>query len=161
MKVILKEDVENLGRLGDVKDVAPGYARNYLIPNGMVIRATNRNLAQVEHERRLIDAKLSKRREEAGALAKRMEAMTLSMPVKVGEDGRLFGSVTSKHLADALAAQGFNVDRRGIHLDGPIKTVGDRKVGVDLGYGVLATLKVSVVAESVEPEASEPEETAS
>ena len=96
MKVILKDDVENLGHLGDIKDVAAGYARNYLIPRGLVIAATSKNVAEVEHERRLIEVKLSARREQYQVAADKITALNISVSVKVGEDGRLFGSVTAK-----------------------------------------------------------------
>lgn len=151
MKVILKDDVPNLGRLGDIKDVAAGYARNYLIPRGLGIAATSKNVAQVEHERRIIEVRLAERRKEAEALAQKVGGLTVSMPVKVGEDGRLFGSVTAKDLIGALAGQGVEVDRHAIVLEHPIKSVGNSTVEVNLGHGVTATLKVSVVAEETEP----------
>lgn len=153
MRVILREDVADLGHLGEIKDVAPGYARNYLIPRGLVIRATARNVAEVEHERRLIEARIGKRREELKALAERIEAAALTFPVKVGEDGKLFGSVTAKAIADALTGQGMPVDRRQLVLEGPIKATGDVTVGVDLGHGVTTRLKVSVVPEEAGAEA--------
>ncbi|MDH4229517.1 MAG: 50S ribosomal protein L9 [Nitrospirota bacterium] len=155
MKVILKEDVENLGRLGDVKDVAPGYARNFLIPRGLVIAATDKRIAQVEHERRLIESRVNKRRTEAQGIAKSMAAKPLVMTVKCGEDGRLFGSVTAKDIATALAAQGYPVDRRSMRMDGPIKHLGDEELVVDLGFGVTSTITVSVVAKGAEAASQE------
>jgi large subunit ribosomal protein L9 len=155
MKVILKEDVENLGQLGDIKEVAAGYARNFLIPRNLVIAATVKNVAEVEHERRLIEARLVTRRAGSQAKADKIAGITISVTVKVGEDGRLFGSVTAKDLMANLAEQGVELDRHGIVLDNPIKSVGDRTVSVNLGHGVKADLKVSVVAEATEeaPEA--------
>ena len=161
MKVILKEDVVNLGHLGDVKEVAPGYARNFLIPRGLVIAATQKNLAQVEHERRLIEGKLAQRREAVTGVAAQINGTSVSMTVKAGEDSKLFGSVTAKDLISALGEQGIEVDRHAIVLDHPIKSLGDVEVKVDLGHGVNAQLKVSVVAEAAEvpetPEVAEPE----
>lgn len=147
MKVILKDDVPNLGRLGDIKEVAAGYARNFLIPRGLGIAATTKNVAEVEHERRLIELRLAERRKGAEALAAKVAKLTVSVPVKVGEDGRLFGSVTAKDLITALADQGIEVDRHAIVLEQPIKSVGARTVDVNLGHGVTAKLSVSVVAE--------------
>lgn len=150
MKVILKEDVENLGRLGDVKDVAPGYARNYLIPRDLVLVATDKQVARVEHERRLIAARVEERRTASNAASKKMEKTPITLSVKAGEGGRLFGSVTSRDVADALAAAGFAVDRRSVKMDGPLKSLGSHEVEVDLGYGVNATATVNVVAEAQE-----------
>jgi large subunit ribosomal protein L9 len=153
MRVILREDVANLGHLGDIRDVAAGYARNYLIPRGLVIRATARNVAEVEHERRLIEGRIEKRREELKALAARIEQAALTFPVKVGEDGKLFGSVTAKAVAEELERQGMPLDRRQLVMDGPLKATGDATLQVDLGHGVTTRLKVSVVPEAAGPEA--------
>jgi len=147
MRVILKEDVVNLGHLGEIKEVAPGYARNFLIPRGLVIPATTKNVAEVDHERRLIEGRIAKRRDELKDLAARIEATPLTFTVKVGEDGKLFGSVTAKAIAEALTDQGLAVDRRQLVLDGPIKSTGDVIVKVELGHGVATRLKVSVVPE--------------
>lgn len=153
MKVILKDDVENLGRLGDVKDVAPGYARNYLIPRNLVLVATSRQVARVEHEKRLIEARVEERRTGATAESKKIEATPITLTVKAGEGGRLFGSVTSRDVAEALAAKGFSVERRSLRMDGPLKSLGSHAIEVDLGYGVHATATVNVEAEA----GSEPE----
>ena len=99
MKVILKEDVANLGHLGDVREVAAGYARNYLLPRGLVIRATPRNVAEVAHHRRLIEARIAERKQELAGLAQRVAGTVLTFPVKVGEHGRLFGSWASRTTA--------------------------------------------------------------
>lgn len=147
MKVILKDDVADLGHLGDIKEVAAGYARNYLIPRGLVIPATARNVAEVEHERRLIETRIDRRKEELKEVAAKIEQATLTFPVRVGEDGRLFGSVTSKAIADALTGQGMPVERRQLIMEGPLKAAGDVTLKVDLGHGVTARLKVSVVPE--------------
>jgi large subunit ribosomal protein L9 len=153
MKVILKEDVANLGHLGDVREVTAGYARNFLVPRGLVIRATPRNMAEVAHERRLIDARIADRKGELAGLAERLGQSVLTFPVKVGEHGRLFGSVTAKQVAEALAAQGMPVDRRQVVMDGPLKAIGEETMKVDLGHGVVARVKVAVVPEEPAPEA--------
>jgi large subunit ribosomal protein L9 len=153
MKVILKEDVANLGHLGDVREVTAGYARNFLVPRGLVIRATPRNMAEVAHERRLIDARIADRKGELAGLAERLGQSVLTFPVKVGEHGRLFGSVTAKQVAEALAAQGMPVDRRQVVMDGPLKAIGEETLKVDLGHGVVARVKVAVVPEEPAPEA--------
>jgi len=152
MKIILKEDVANLGHLGDVREVAAGYARNYLLPRGLVIRATPRNVAEVAHHRRLIEARITERKQELAGLAQRVGGTELTFPVKVGEHGRLFGSVTAKQVAEALTAQGMPVDRRQVGMDGPLKAIGDVTVKVDLGHGVSAKVQVSVVPEEPAPE---------
>ncbi len=168
MRVILKENVENLGHLGDVKDVAAGYARNFLIPRNMVIAATAHNLAEVEHERGLIESKIEKLQGSAKEIAGKIESAAVTILVKVGEDGKMFGSVTAKNISDALAEQGIEVDRHAIQLSGPVKSVGDIKVPVKLVRGVVAELAVSVVPESAEakpakvkPTESEPAESES
>ncbi|MDH5526357.1 MAG: 50S ribosomal protein L9 [Nitrospirota bacterium] len=146
MQVILKDDVENLGRMGDVKDVAPGYARNYLIPRDLVIVATDRQVARVKHEKRLIEARVAERRTESSAAAAKLKNSPVTLSVKAGEGGRLFGSVTSRDVAEALTAAGFSVDRRSVKMDGPLKSLGSHEVEIDLGYGVHATATVNVVA---------------
>ncbi|MFQ5509185.1 MAG: 50S ribosomal protein L9 [Leptospirillia bacterium] len=153
MRVILKDDVDSLGHIGDVKDVAAGYARNYLIPNGLVIPATDRNVAQIEHERRLLEAKIAERIGEAKSKAAELEGVSVTISVKVGEDGKLFGSVTNKDIAEALAAKGIALDRKTIRLDGHIKSVGDLTVKVDLGRGITTQIGVSVVSDAPETEA--------
>ena len=153
MKVILKDDVANLGHLGDIKEVAAGYARNFLIPRGLVIPATARNVAEVEHERRLIEGRITRRREELKGVAERIGQAALTFTVRVGEDGRLFGSVTAKAIAEALTEQGMPIERRQLIMEGPLKAVGDVTLKVDLGHGVMSPLKVSVVAEEAGAEA--------
>lgn len=150
MKVILKENVEHLGHLGDVREVAAGYARNYLIPKGLVIAATARNLAEVEHERGLIESRIAKMQDSAKETAEKIAAASVTIPVKVGEDGKLFGSVTVRHIVDALAGQGIEVDRHAVLLSGPVRSLGDIKVPVKLVRGVTAELAVSIVSEAAE-----------
>src|SRR5512137_2919127 len=124
MKVILKENVEHLGHIGDIVKVAPGYARNYLLPKGLVVEATERNAKALEHARRHLEYKKNKVLESARHLAARIEALTLAITHQAGEEGKLFGSVTSMELAEKLHAQGIEVDRKKIVAD-PIKHTGD------------------------------------
>lgn len=147
MKVILREDVEKLGKAGDVVKVADGYGRNYLIPKRLAVPADVRNLKALEHERRVIEARARKGRRTAEALAEQLSAMSLVIPAKVGEDGKLFGSVTSRDVAEALERAGASVDRRLVQLVDPIKQVGDYRVKVRLTAGIAPEVSVSVVPE--------------
>lgn len=144
MKVILKENVENLGHIGDVVKVAPGYARNYLVPKGFAIEATEKNAKALEHAKRHLEYKKNRVLEAAKQVAAKIEALSLSIAHQAGADDRLFGSVTNMELADQLKANGVEVDRKRIVLDEPIKTIGDFTAIVKLHPEVSATLKVSV-----------------
>ncbi|MFO7266210.1 MAG: 50S ribosomal protein L9 [Limnochordales bacterium] len=148
MKVILVKDVKNVGRQNEVVDVAEGYARNFLIPRGLAVEATPANLKQ--HEERLRREAAKKAREEAEAreTAARLAQKPLVIKVKAGESGRLFGSVTSGDIAEAVEKQfGVKLDKRRIELDEPLKTVGAYKVAVRLHPGVQAELQVHLQAE--------------
>lgn len=147
MKVILREDVEKLGKAGDVVKVADGYGRNYLIPKRLAVPADVRNLKALEHERRVIEARARKIQKSAEAIAEQLSAMSLVIPAKVGEDGKLFGSVTSRDVAEALERAGAPVDRRLVQLVDPIKQVGDYRVKVRLTAGIAPEVSVSVVPE--------------
>jgi large subunit ribosomal protein L9 len=146
VKVILIKDVENLGRIGDVKEVAPGYARNYLMPRGLVIPATSGNLKQL-HVLQARRAKEDQRRlVETQSLAERLAGLELTIPARAGEQGRLFGSVTNQDVAEALKEQhGIEIDRRDVVLEEPIRTLGSHVVDVRLGGQVHAQLRVNVV----------------
>jgi large subunit ribosomal protein L9 len=147
MRVVLRADVEHLGLKGDLVEVADGYARNFWVPRGLAIKATKGIVAQAEAMRRSRAAKEARDREGAESLAARLATTTLEVRVRAGEGGRLFGSVTSSDLADALRAQlGIEVDRRRVELAEPIKTVGSAEVPVRLHPEVTATLQVEVVA---------------
>ncbi len=146
MDVILQQDVENLGTIGDVVKVKPGYARNYLLPRGLALRADAKNLATLEHRKRSLAAKRAKVQKENQAAATRLGALSLSIAARAGEEQKLFGSVTNLDIQKALAAEGFEIDRKKIHLDAPIKTLGEHIATVDLGAGVRAPLKLTVVA---------------
>lgn len=147
MKVILREDIETLGKAGDVVKVADGYGRNFLIPRNLAVPADVRNLKALEHERRGIEARAKKARKSSESLAEALSALVLTLPVNAGEEGKLFGAVTSRDIAEALAKAGVAVDRRQILLEEPIKQVGDYKVKVKTGGALVPEVSVSVVAE--------------
>jgi len=157
MQVVLKEDVANLGEMGDVVRVRDGYARNYLLPQGLVVVANKKNLKALEHERRMIGQRKEQLVKEAQGVSDKLAAVTLSFAVKVGEEGKLFGSVTNQDIEKALKAEGFDVDRRKILLDEPIKMVGEYEVPVKLGPEVTPSIKVRVASdvEPIAPVASE------
>jgi large subunit ribosomal protein L9 len=144
MKVILKENVDNLGRIGDIVKVAPGYARNFLLPKGLAIEATERNAKALEHARRQLEYKRNKELEQARALAARIGAVTLTVAHQAGEEGKLFGAVTTIEIAERLKAQGFDIDRKRMHLAEAIKHLGEYEVSVKLNPEVTATFKVVV-----------------
>jgi large subunit ribosomal protein L9 len=145
MQVILRDDMDNLGKSGEVVNVKPGYARNYLLPRGHAVKATASDVARVEHEKRVIAARTAKLAKEAQAEADKMSQVTVSIARAVGEEDKLFGSVTSRDIAEALREQGVTVDAKKIHLDEPIKALGMVEVPVKLGRGVSANVKVWVV----------------
>ena len=145
MQVILRDDMDNLGKSGEVVNVKPGYARNYLLPRGLAIKATAGDIARVEHEKRVIAARAAKLAKETQAEADRIAQLTVSIARAVGDEDKLFGSVTSRDIAEALAEQKVTIDAKKIHLDEPIKSLGLNEFPVKLGHGVTAKLKVWVV----------------
>ena len=147
MEVILREHVDNLGRRGEVVKVADGYARNYLLPRKLALLVTDGNRKQIERERVKLDAKESEEKGASEAMAARMAGVEIVITRKVGETDALYGSVTSADIADALAARGFEIDRRKLQLPEPIKHVGEVDVPVKLHRDVIAHVKVRVVAE--------------
>jgi len=147
MKVILTKDLENLGKAGALLEVKPGYGRNYLLPRNLAVLATAKNVRQLDHEKAGILARAAKVKSSMSALAGRLNATELKLARKVGEQDKLFGSVTSKDVQEALAAQGFEVDRRQIHLPEPLKSLGLHEVPVKLHTEVTANVKVTIVAE--------------
>ena len=147
MKVILMHDVEHVGEIGDVVEVADGYGRNYLLPRGLAIAATARNARQLAHEQRLRDGRIARAKLEAATLAEQLQALQFSFARKAGEEGRLFGSVTTMDIAEQLKEAGFSIDRRNIQLDQPLKSLGEFAVPVRLPASVSADLMVTVVAE--------------
>jgi large subunit ribosomal protein L9 len=145
MEVILQQDVENLGTIGDVVKVKPGYARNYLFPRGLALEADAKNLATLEHRKRAMVAKRAKVQKANEASASRITSLSISITARAGEEDKLFGSVTNSDVQKALASQGFEIERKKIVLENPIKTLGEHTVIIDLGAGVRAPIKVSVV----------------
>lgn len=147
MDVILREDVKALGKAGEMVRVKPGYARNYLLPQGLAFEATEGNKKRIAAETRARTARSQAERTEAEREAATLSAVALTLAGKAGEEGKLFGSITAQDIADALAAQGHPVDRRRIELEHPIKTLGHHTVSVRLHPEVQAEVRVSVVAE--------------
>ena len=147
MKVILRQDFESLGKIGEVVAVKDGYARNYLIPRSIAYRATTSNLRALDEEKRQHGRQEQKQFKEAEKLGVELEKLSVTIPMKVGEDDKLFGSVTSQMIADALKEKGFTVDKRTIELEEPIKTLGIFEVPVKLHTKVSAKAKVWVVRE--------------
>lgn len=147
MKVILRDDVKNVGTAGQVIEVKPGFARNYLVPQGLAYAATPANLKTFENETHLKSKKLVEIRREAEARKAEIEKVSLTAAVKVGEDEKLFGSVTTHTIADLLKEKGYEFNHRKILLSEPIKELGVFEVGVDLAPGVEAKVKLWVVKE--------------
>jgi large subunit ribosomal protein L9 len=153
MEVILQQDVENLGTIGDVVKVKPGYARNYLFPRGLALEADARNLTMLEHRKRALAAKRAKVQKANADSAARIASLSVSIAARAGEEDKLFGSVTNSDVQKQLAAQGFEIDRKKILIDSPIKTLGEHTVIVDLGAGVRTPLRVTVVRQEETPAA--------
>ena len=149
MKIILLERVANLGDLGDVVDVADGYARNFLIPQGKASFARDGQVRRLEHQQRLVEKRKAALVDEASTMAKKLEGLSISFKRAVadGEDSKIFGSVTNRDIAGALAEEGVEVDRRKVQLREPIKALGAYDVPVSLFGGVEAAVKVFVVQE--------------
>jgi large subunit ribosomal protein L9 len=151
MEVILREHVDNLGRRGEVVKVANGYARNFLLPRKLALLVTEGNKKHVERERAKFDAKEAEDREAAQRVADRMSGVEIVIARRVGETAALYGSVTTTDIAEALAAKGYEIDRRKLQLAEAIKRIGDYDVPVKLHRDVTATLKVRVVPEGAAP----------
>jgi len=147
MEVILREHVDNLGRRGEIVKVADGYARNYLLPRKLALLVTDGNKKQIERERAKFDAKEAEEKKIADAMAARLSTVELVIARRVGETEALYGSVTTADIADALAAKGFDIDRRRLQLADPIKKISEVDVPVKLHRDVTASVKVKVVAE--------------
>ena len=148
MKVILKQNVESLGKAGDLVKVANGYARNFLVPKGLAAEANSRNLKVFEHERQRILQQAEKIQTQAEETAFRLSAATCTIARRVGEQEKLFGSVGAKDIEEALVAQGIEIDKKSVLLDEPIKALGEFPVRIKLSAGVTGEIKVVVVAES-------------
>ena len=146
MKVILREDIENLGKAGEVVKVADGYGRNYLIPRRLALLADVRNMKALEHDRMVIENRAKKARKTAESIAASIAGLTLSISARAGEEGKLFGAVTSRDIAEALEAKGTKIDRKAILLQEPIKQLGDYTVKIRIAAEVVPEITVSVVA---------------
>ena len=147
MKVILLEDVRGSGKSGDVVNVSDGYARNMLIPRGLAVEATPQNVKQLEKKKEAIAKKFAEDKAAALEMKKKLEEITVEVKTKAGKSGKVFGSVTSADIAEALQALGFDIDKKKIQLDSPIKAVGTTDVNVKLFTEVSGKVKVNVVSE--------------
>jgi len=145
MQVILKEDVHNLGKAGELVKVKPGFGRNFLIPQGKAIVATAANVKQIEHEKKIIAAKQAQLGKDAQAMADRLASVEVQIERQVGEEDKLFGSVTSRDIESALKDKGVTIDHRKVHMAEPIKTIGYHTVEIKLGGGITGKIKVVVV----------------
>ena len=144
MKVILKENIDTLGHIGDIVKVAPGYARNYLVPKGLAVEATEKNAKALDHVKRQMEYKKNKVLEQARGLAARIEAINLNLSHQAGEEGKLFGAVTNMELAEQLKAQGIDIDRKRILLAEPLKHLGEFTATVKIHPEINANLKVNI-----------------
>ena len=147
MKVILQKDIPNLGDAGDVKNVADGYARNFLLPKNLVIKYNESSKKAIDHQKHLIKVKKDKRRKESEKIADAFKNVVVTIKAKVGEEDKLFGSITTLDIARKLVEAGYEIDKRRIHIDETIKTLGEHTVSVKLEEGLTAPLKVVVEKE--------------
>lgn len=144
MRVILREDMANLGKSGELVSVKPGYARNYLIPQGVAVLATERNVKQLEHQKKIIAARNAKLLKDSQSVADKLATLTIKIARQSGEDGKLFGSVGTRDIEEAAGKLGVAIDRKKINLGEAIKHTGEFNVEVKLGQGVTGKLKVIV-----------------
>ena len=144
MKVILQKDVKNLGKVGDLVNVSSGYARNYLFPRRMATEATEKRVAEFNHLKKVAEVKKKKAVAERQALIAKMSGVSIVIKASAGETDKLFGAVTNNDISNELERQGFSVDRRDIHLEEPIKMLGQHKANIRLGEGAEAELTISV-----------------
>ena len=149
MEVILNKTIDNLGQEGDIVKVKPGYARNYLFPQKLAITINKQNLARLQQEQEAIQARLDREKKSAESLSGKLRGITVSIARRVGEEERLFGSVNSADIAEKLAEEGVAIDRKAIILNEPIKTLGDTKVSVKVGYQLTTEITVQVVPEVI------------
>ena len=148
MKVILKEDFESLGKAGDAVKVADGYARNYLIPKGLAVEASSKNVKALDQEKHLVLQKLEKQKKNAESMAAKAAGVVCTIKRRIGEQEKLFGSVHPKDIEAVLKENGIDIDRKWIILEEPIKALGEYPVKIKFPGGVVAEIKVSVVAET-------------
>ena len=145
MKVILLKDVEKLGKKGDVKEVADGYARNFLIPNKLVVLATKSELAKLEEQKKIEAQKAEKELIRFQEIASQVDGLELEIPVKVSEDGKLFGTITANQIAESLKEKGFEIKKEQIKLEKPIKEIGEYEVTIEFPHNLEAKIKVIVL----------------
>lgn len=146
MKVILSEDVKNLGIMGDVVNVSDGYARNFLFPKKFAVEANTKNLKEFEHNKKIITERAAKIKESFKSVAEKLSSVTLTIKAKTGEDDKLFGSVTNMNVAEALALEGFDIDKKKIVME-PIKKLGEYSAAIKLHTDLSAEVKINVVQE--------------
>ena len=146
VQLILREDVHRLGEAGDLVSVKPGYARNYLVPQGKAILATVGRVKELDHQKRVISERLAKEVADLEAVKQRMASVVLEFNAQAGDEGKLFGSITAQQIGEQLAEKGFEIDRRKIELDEPIKALGEHEVPVKLRSEMVAQVKVVVTA---------------
>ncbi|MFA4829836.1 MAG: 50S ribosomal protein L9 [Thermodesulfovibrionales bacterium] len=147
MKVILKEDVKNLGKMGDIITVAEGHARNFLLPKKLAVEALTENIKALEHQKKTIQEKARKVKNVSQDLANRISSLTLSIKAKAGEEDKIFGSITSMDIAAALKNEGIDIDKKKISLEEPIKRLGSYAVSIKIHTEITAQLNISVVPE--------------
>jgi large subunit ribosomal protein L9 len=145
MDVILREDVVNLGAMGDVVKVRPGYGRNFLLPRGMAVVANKNNLRELEHQKRLVEDKRAREKKAAKSVADRIDGLVVEIKVHAGDEDRLYGSVTNMDIEKLLSDQGFAVDRRRIELAEPIKRLGTYRISITVAHDVRATITLKVM----------------
>jgi len=147
MEVILQEDVPNLGQMGSIVRVRDGYARNFLLPRGLALVANRRNVSVLEHQQRVVAAKVARQRKQGEAIAARLASVSVTIKARAGEEGRLFGSVTNMDIERSLREQGFDIERRRILLEDPIKALGTSTVAIQVASDLQAAITVTVEAE--------------
>jgi large subunit ribosomal protein L9 len=147
MKVILTENVESIGQIGDVVNIAPGYARNFLFPKGLAMEASGRNVRELEHKKRLLAQRREQQRQEMLSVAEKLNSVSITLRRKVAEDEKLYGSVNVSDIAKGLDDHGFQIAKKDIDLEQPIKQVGEFSVTVRVGSGVSASIRVVIEKE--------------
>jgi len=147
MKVILKEDVKNLGKMGDIVNVSEGHARNFLIPKKLAVEAVTENIKALEHQKKVIQEKAKKEKNSAQSLSDKIASLNLTIKAKAGEEEKLFGSITSMDIAAALKNEGIDIDKKRISVEEPIKRLGSYTVGVKVHPEIATQLRITVIAE--------------
>lgn len=147
MKVVLKDDIKNIGKMGQIVDVTAGYARNYLVPKGLAVEANTKNIKSLEHQKRIIQDNATKIKNSAQDLSNKISTITLVIKAKAGEEGKLFGAVTTMDIAELLQKEGIEIDKKKISLDEPIKRLGSYAVNVKIHPEILTHISLQVVEE--------------